>query len=94
MVTGQQEESTVYLNSWKIVASVREHIALHQETNVLKIRSHNLNLPLQRIISAIGIACDWNKLPDSIVYFLVTTDTKKALRTVNFEAALTFNRNS
>ena len=51
-------------------------------------------LTLQRIISAIRIVCNWNKLPDSIVATDTIVRLKKALRTINFETALTFNRHS
>ena len=38
------------------------------------------------------VVCNWNNLPDSIVATDTIVHFKKALRTVHFEAALTFKR--
>ena len=38
------------------------------------------------------VVCNWNNLPGSIVATETIVHFKKALRTVHFEAALTFNR--
>ena len=81
--------------------NANELIHIKTSTSTISTRGHRFKLKPSQFKLDVAknqfcnrIVCNWNTLPDSIVAADTIVHFKKALRTVHFEAALTFNRHS
>ena len=79
--------------------NANELIHIKTSTSTISTRGHRFKLQTSQFKLDVAknqlcnrVVCNWNTLPDSIVATDTIAHFKKALRTVHFEAALTFNR--
>ena len=79
--------------------NANELIHIKTSTSTISTRGHRFKLQTSQFKLYVAknqfcnrVVCNWNTLPDSIVATDIIAHFKKALRTVHFEAALTFNR--
>ena len=84
---------------WLININANELIHIKTSTSTISTRGHRFKLQTSQFKLDVAknqfcnrVVCNWNTLPDSIVATDTIAHFKKALRTVHFEAALTFNR--
>ena len=76
-----------------------ELIHIKTSTSTISTRGHRFKLQTSQFKLDVAknqfcnrVVCNWNTVPDSIVATDTIVHFKQALRTVHFEAALTFNR--